>query len=193
MGKIFAPVLGLLRRLGADRDGVAAVEFALVLPLMLLVYIGAVEGSTLISMDRRVQIISGSLGDLVARSNGSIVSASLQNYFKAAQGTMLPYSTATLIQVVSSVQVNADGSNKIVWSREYTSTGMDAVGKSRVAGQTYALPAQIIAVAKGKWVIVSESYYTWKPVSGFVYTASVPLYRENFYVPRFDNEIKLDP
>ncbi|MEO5806239.1 TadE/TadG family type IV pilus assembly protein [Devosia sp.] len=183
----------LLSRFAAAREAVAAIEFALVLPIMLLVYIGGVEASSLISMDRRVQTITGSLGDLVARSDGKIVSATLQNYFKAAEGIMLPFSTAPLVQVVTSVQVMADGTTKVVWSRQYATNTMSSTGKARTVGQPYPLPVEITNISRSSYVIVSETYYSFSPVSNFVYKANIPLYRENFHVPRFGAEIKLDP
>ena len=40
---ITGPYSGWLRRFARDRDAVAAMEFAIVLPIMLLLYIGGVE------------------------------------------------------------------------------------------------------------------------------------------------------
>ncbi|OYX04897.1 MAG: hypothetical protein B7Z15_17290 [Rhizobiales bacterium 32-66-8] len=84
-------LLDCARRLRAAEAGVAAVEFALILPIMLLVYIGTVEASVLISMDRKIQSVSGAVGDLVARSRGEITSTLLNDYVKVAGGIMTPY------------------------------------------------------------------------------------------------------
>lgn len=108
-----------LRKFRIVEQGAAAVEFALILPIMLVLYIGSVEASALISMDRRVQQIAGTLGDLVARNDTTISAAVLQDYFKAAGGLMTPYQTTDLRQVVSQIQVNADGTTKVIWSKQY--------------------------------------------------------------------------
>jgi Flp pilus assembly protein TadG len=69
----------LLKRFGASERAAAAVEFALVLPIMLAVYIGSVEGSTLIVVDRKIQSVASSIGDLVARSDEEISASTLQD------------------------------------------------------------------------------------------------------------------
>ena len=51
----------------ATSAGVAAVEFALILPFLLVLFVGSIEASSLITVDRRVNVISGTVGDLVAR------------------------------------------------------------------------------------------------------------------------------
>src|SRR5690606_26993438 len=71
-----------LRRFSHDRRGAAAVEFALVVPLLLLLYLGTVEASALYTVDRRIVTISGTMGDLVARVNGSISQATLDDFFQ---------------------------------------------------------------------------------------------------------------
>ena len=60
----FLTVLGQrLRRFGAAREAVAAVEFALILPVMLTMYVGSIELSQAFSMDQRVITIAGTTGD----------------------------------------------------------------------------------------------------------------------------------
>jgi Flp pilus assembly protein TadG len=56
----------LLCRWQADRRGVAAIEFALLDPLMAVMFIGAMEMSQAITVDRRVTQIAGSTADLIA-------------------------------------------------------------------------------------------------------------------------------
>src|SRR5579871_1572756 len=60
-------LLALLRRFSHAKGGLAAIEFALILPFMALLYFGSIEVSLLISADRKVSQTASSLADLVAR------------------------------------------------------------------------------------------------------------------------------
>ena len=56
-----------VRGIRYNQDGVSAVEFALIAPILILIYLGAVELSLLMRVDRRVTSTTASLGDLTAR------------------------------------------------------------------------------------------------------------------------------
>ena len=60
---------GVLRRLIADRRGVSAVEFALVAPILVLLYFGLVELSQAATADRRLAHATSAVGDLVAQAS----------------------------------------------------------------------------------------------------------------------------
>lgn len=186
-----------LRRLLTDLRGArrcdagsAAVEFALVLPIMLMLYIGFVEVSALISVDRKLQSAAGALGDLVARSDTTISAATLTDYFQAAGGIMTPNPVDELHQVVTQVEVRADGTTRVAWSRQYLEgvygTGPHAVDSS------FTLPAAMVDVARGKYVIVSEGWYDYPPLYGLAFSQTINLYRENFFMPRFGGSITLN-
>lgn len=187
MGRSLANRLTELR---CREDGVAAVEFALILPIMLLVYIGTVEASALISMDRRVQSVTGALGDLVARSSETITDATMQDYFQAASGIMTPFPADELTQVVTQVFVDEDGEVEVVWSRQYVD-GAYGVGAKHAVGAEFALPQEMIDIALDGFVIVSETTYSYTPLYGIVFDQPVQLYRENFYLPRFGGSISV--
>jgi len=181
-------ITALLRRIGAfvrAREAVAAVELALIVPLMLFLYVGSSELSQLITVDRRVNTIAGAVGDLVARSNGTIATATLTDYFKAAEEIIWPYPTGPLKQVVTCVFVAKDGKVTVRWSEKY---GTGAVAYT--AGTAYPLPVEMKNVALGQYVIVSEATYAYTPLLGIVFQNAVPLARQNFYLPRFGEEIK---
>ncbi|KKB13165.1 hypothetical protein VE25_03540 [Devosia geojensis] len=176
------------RRLAAARDGAAVVEFALILPVMLLLYLGTIEASALISMDRRVQTVTGTIGDLVARVDGVVSATALRDYFRAAENIIAPYSTATLVQTVSLVYVDEDGETQIRWSRQFEAGQADHAAGHPV-GSAYELPAEITSLAEDAFVVVSESSYSYTPLLGLVFQSDFPLYRENFYIPRFGEPI----
>ena len=179
------------RRFRTAEHGVAAVEFALILPIMLLLYVGMVEGSTLIAMDRKVQTVSGSVGDLVARSNGTIKAGTLNDYIKIAAGIMTPYPDENLVQMVTQVYVDANGKATVDWSKRYVGQVVQSTG-ARVKGDVYTLPSEGVAVSKGLYVIVTECSVAYTPLYGIVFDKAVNLYRENFYVPRFREQIVLN-
>lgn len=183
---------GWMARLRGAEGGVAAVEFALILPIMLLVYIGTVEASALISMDRKVQTVSGAVGDLVARSRGQITSTELGDYVKVASGIMTPYSAAPLKQIITEVRVAADRTTSVEWSKPYVNQTEQATG-GHAEGSSYPLPDEIIDIAVGQYVIVAESSYSYRPLYGIVFDQAIDLYHQNFYLPRFGDQILLDP
>lgn len=181
----------ILRALRADA-GVAAVEFALILPVMLLVYLGTLEASTLITMDRKVQSVAGAVGDLVARSDEKITATQMQDYFRAASGIMTPYSPGNVRQVVTAINVAADGTTSVVWTRQYLN-GTYSATTPHTVGDAFPLPQEMIDISLDRMVIAAEADYSYTPLLGIVIDAPINLYRSNFFMPRFGGDIALVP
>jgi Flp pilus assembly protein TadG len=180
----------LLERIGnfrRDVAGVAGVEFALILPMMLLLYVGTVEASALISMDRRVQTIAGAVGDLVSRSNVNLAACDLKDYFQAAAGIMAPYTSSPVQQIVSSVKVDANGVATVDWSQPYGGA------TARKKDDPYPLPQAMKNISLNAYVIVSEASYSYSPITTLIYSQPIQLRRENFYLPRFGGSITINP
>lgn len=170
--------------------GVAVIEFALILPIMLAIYIGTIEASTLIIVDRKVQSVAGTIGDLVARSNSEIKVSDFQDYFRAASGIMAPYSSADVKQTVTAVRVMNDRTTDVVWQATYEDGTYRRVPDASLP-DTYALPAEMIDIALGDVVIAAEATYDYTPLFGIVIDQSINLYRSNFYMPRFQGTITI--
>lgn len=188
----FASCLAAAKRLLRADKGVAAVEFALILPVMLLVYLGTLEASTLITMDRKVQSVAGAVGDLVARADETITASTLQDYFRAASGIMTPYSPANVRQVVTAVEVRADGTTRVIWTRQYQN-GLYSSTTPHAVDATFPLPTEMIDISLGRTVIATEASYSYTPLLGIVINTPVNLYRSNFFMPRFGGTIALVP
>lgn len=174
-----------LIRLRKEDYAVAAVEFALILPVMLFAYLGISEVSRLIIMDRRLAVVAGSVGDLVARADGTILDTTLNDYFEAAEFTMAPYPATTLRQVVSSVYVDDNGVAEVQWSEGFNG------GAAHADGAVIALPAQMANQSKEKYLIVGEATTVWTPIIDFVFQSGFTLDKTYYYRPRFDSQILL--
>ncbi len=97
----------------ASTNGVAAVEFALILPLMLFMYIGTLDLTRGVMANRKIDIVSRTISDLVAQQipTTPVTSATLNSIFTASSAIMSPYSTANLTLTVSSVTIAAQQNN----------------------------------------------------------------------------------
>lgn len=175
-----------LKRFLRDVRAVAAVEFALILPLLVLLYFGTVEAASLYSVDRRVATVASTMADLVSREQKCISTAKLESYFTAATGIMQPFSTTSLKQVVSFLSVSTAGTVTIKWSRPY-GTGAAA----RNTGTTTAIGTQTrintLARTKG-WLVAAEIQYPYQPLFGIV-IKTINLGHTEYFLPRYEEEI----
>lgn len=162
-----------------NQTGAVAVEFAFIFPLMLMLFLGAVETTDFLSANQRVEQVSSSLGDLVARSRPTLPKATLTDYFKAVGNIMAPYPSDSLAQVVTSVFVDDKGKAKVEWSCGYNK------GKTHPKNSIYKLPAEFTTISKNRYVIISEAQMPYTPKFGYGLSGTFNLYRESFYNTRF--------
>ena len=179
-----------LRLLRRDQRAVAAVEFALILPLLLTLYFGTVEAAALYTVDQRVSTVASTMADLVSRERNSIsANTTLNNYFHAAQGIMLPYSTDGLKQVVSMLQIDGAGVATVRWSVGYNG------GVARAANSGFDMTAdpRINELARGSsgYLVVSEIVYPYRPMLGLVINRTFDITHTEYFLPRYEAFISL--
>jgi Flp pilus assembly protein TadG len=166
-------------RFASDERGLSAVEFAMLLPLMLSLYLGAVEISQGIGADRKVTLTTRTVADLVAQVS-SVDNAGMTNTLNAAASVMAPYSTTNLKVVVSSVVIDANGNATIAWSDTLN-------GTARSKGATVTLPTAL-KVANTS-LIWSEVQYTYKPTIGYIVTGTLTLKDQIYMRPRLSDSV----
>lgn len=176
-------------RLWRDQRGVAAVEFALILPVLIMLYFGTIETASLFTADRRVANVAGTIGDLVSRAKKTITEDEINDYFQAASAIMLPLPTGPLRQTVSLIAIDSEGAATVVWSRPFNG------GIERADGSDYPLPADetINVVGREEGLLVaSEVIYSYRPLFGIVYPNALSLRHEEFFLPRFPGGITVN-
>ncbi len=143
------PVQAFCQRLVRDKRGVAAVEFAFVLPILAIMLLGTVEVARAVDADRRFGNATAMLTDLIAREQ-DLTDADLGGMMQAIAHLMRPYDPASLTLGVVAVRapIAAGQEPKVEWS--YSHNGKTVPAKCA----TYALPADL--VSPGSRVIVVE-------------------------------------
>lgn len=107
-----------LARLIGDQRGVAAVEFAFLAPILLMMYFLSMEASQAIEANKKVSRLGSMVADLVAQTPGGIDKAAIQSIMDIGQTTLLPYNRSKPTITVTGVQVKADSTLSIEWSRK---------------------------------------------------------------------------
>jgi Flp pilus assembly protein TadG len=168
-----------LARLCRDQDGVSAVEFAMLLPLMLTLYLGAVEISQAVGVDRKVTLTSSTVANLASQSS-SLASSDMHNILNASSSVIAPYDASQLKVTVSEIAIDHNGNATIAWSCTLGGTA-HAVGSSVTLPSALAVPNTSL--------IWGEAAYTYKPVIGYVVTGTLNLSDQIYMQPRLSNSV----
>jgi Flp pilus assembly protein TadG len=178
-------ILRAIRRFRRERRGVSAVEFALLLPVMLTCYLGGTEVTQGITIKRKTTIATRTIGDLVAQ-DVSITNAEMTAIFAATAAVVAPYPSANLKIVVSSITIDANNIARVTWSD--ASPGATA----RVPNSTVTLPTGLNQFVNTT-LIWAEAEYTYTPPIGYVITGSMTLTDKLYLRPRLVNAIARVP
>ena len=107
-------------RFTRDKRGIAAIEFALIVPLMLTMYLGTIEISTAVSINKKVSRVSATVADLVTQQT-EVNKSQLEDIMAVGESVLFPYVADK--PDITIIAINVDSSypqgGKIAWSREY--------------------------------------------------------------------------
>src|SRR5262249_22491209 len=122
------------RDLCTDVKAVAATEFAIVLPFMLVLYVGGVELGNGLAMTVKVSETAHSVADMVSQ-NTQVTATQMQSILQASTAIMAPYpvkdaNNISLITItISEVSTDSSGKATVQWSVSTNSSGARPVGQ----------------------------------------------------------------
>ena len=180
MQKMSLRVRGLLN----DRSGLAAVEFAMIFPIMVVLYFGVVEFSSAIAVDRKATQVARTLSDLTSQSM-SVADTDIKSFGEAAKAIMTPYPPSPLVSSITEVYIDkVSGVARVQWSKGLTigPTGDVSIAAAAPhnAGDVVTLPLSLVA-AKGTFVIWSEVSYKYTPAIGIMLASTGITFRDVAY------------
>jgi Flp pilus assembly protein TadG len=168
-----------IARFGRDESGVSAVEFAMLLPLMLTLYLGSVEVSQGIAADRKVTLTARAVADLVSQS-ATVNNAAMTNILAAASAVMAPYDVNKAVVTVSVVAIDGNGKATVSWSDSLN-------GTPRAKGSAVTLPSALLVPNTS--LVWGEASYNYTPVIGYVISGTLTLKDQIFMRPRLSDTI----
>lgn len=145
-----------LKSFTGEARGATAVEFALIAPILILLYLGLAELTMGMMVSRRVNHLSAAIGDLTAQSV-SLTEANITDIFEIGDSIMQPFDTGDELDIrLTSIEKDKDGKAIVLWSRGWS---------------PYAKGAEMTAVdtsdvANGQGLIVTDVNYRYKSAIG---------------------------
>jgi Flp pilus assembly protein TadG len=156
-----SPIWCRLRRRAAemlaDCRGVAATEFAFIVPLLLVMFFGTVEFSSGVAVDRKVTLMARTLSDLTSQSI-TVDDPTLTNFFAAATAMMTPYASAPVRSTITELYVDPNTlAARVQWSQG---------AATHATGITMVIPTALKVA--GTYLILAEVTYQYVPTIGYV-------------------------
>lgn len=175
-----------IRLFARDSRGAAAVEFALVTPLMIAMYFGTVELSSGVAIDRKVTQVSHTLSDLIAQAT-SVSNSDIAGVFDAGSKIMTPYLVAPMTSKVTAVTIDGNGRATVACSRSWSSSSGVTSGYAQNTVVTSSIPAGLIS--NNTELIWAEVTYVYTPAIGYIVTTAITMSDQFFSRPRQSNTV----
>jgi Flp pilus assembly protein TadG len=170
--------LGLFRR---DARGIAAVEFALVAPVLVTMLVGAVDISRAVALNQRVGLVTQMVADLAARET-QLTAADVEAIYDIAQLAMAPYPTDTLkISIIPVMSAVDDAENTVVYPST-TNRPTYPAGSELPKCQAYPLAKDFLMANES--VIVVETSYDYEPLWAKQVVAPITWQKKAYAKPR---------
>ncbi len=154
-----------VHRFAAAKDGIAAVEFALIAPVMIVMYFGVTEIADAYDANTKATAVSSTAADQIAQEK-VVFDAEMTDAFTALNAIMYPFPPNGMKVRISSLIDNGNGTVKVAWSDS------NDVGNypPRTVNSAVTIPAGLVTT--GGSVIMSEVIYTYNsPTPYFIPTA----------------------
>jgi Flp pilus assembly protein TadG len=142
----------LFKRVGSDQRGAAAVEFALIAPVAILLYCGFTELTMAMMAERRAAHAASVVADLVSQS-AQVSTADMADIFVVGNAIMNPFPAPPLKLRVTSVVADVNGIPRVAWSQGH---GMGALTNGTAVS---GFPANLLVA--GDSVIQADVQYAY--------------------------------
>jgi Flp pilus assembly protein TadG len=178
-------VVSTFRRFLDSTRAVAAVEFAMVMPVLLLLFLGSFDAGNVIVIYMKVRAATYSLGAITNQygiGNAAISTTIMSSITSATSAILSPYSNTPTVIVISQIKATSSAAAVVSWSATVNGTAL-------TQGATYTgLPTNFAQNSCGGvypcYVIVASVSYSYTPTFAAFMTGPIALADKLYTTPR---------
>lgn len=176
---------GLFRRFLADRQGLGAVEFALLAPILIVVYLCMSELMTGLSVSKKVTMAASTVADLISRGD-KVSKADLSGMVDVTNAIFAPYGVNGLSLKITGIDIDNKKQAKVAWSWSNSGAAPYAVGSS------VDVPADMLS--EGTFLVHSElsvahELLMYMPALSGSEIKNITIRREFYFRQRINSDI----
>lgn len=138
---------GAARRTGArlrsffrNRRGVAAIEFALIAPLLLTLYFVTMEVAQGIETNKKVSRVGSMVADLVGQQGRTVYKDDIDAIIQIGEAILKPYGRSTADTIIAGIDIDKYGNPKVRWSRQRVN---GIFGRGPAKGTSITVPGDL--------------------------------------------------
>jgi TadE-like protein len=179
-------IRAFVRAFARGENGIAAIEFAIVFPVMVLMYFGMLDLTSFITNNRRVMYAASITADLVTANESSVLGTQVSDYYNAADMILNPVPPAKIR--VELFDYKTDGSLR--WSLD------NGRGSSCGAAPVAASFSSMTNATQANDVLVARVCTEYKPFFGtfmgstLLGTPVIKLVKTIYQRPRLTKDLK---
>ena len=171
----------IYRRFIASTRGVAAIEFAMIMPVLMVIFLGSYDGGRAIAIYMKVRSATYTL-DAITNQYTTIQSSDMQAIVGATSVVLAPYSSTPVVVVISQIEIKTGGKATVSWSYALNGTPL-------AQGSTATIPAGLVASGNTCgtypcYLIFGQVSYTYTPLFGFFGSGGITLADSLYVTPR---------
>ena len=186
VGRLMAMMMGnpVCRRFMASQRGVAAIEFAMIMPVLLILFLSSFDVGNAIIVYLKVRTATYELAAITNQygtgSTAQISTSTMSAITSATSQVMAPYSSSSTAVTISQIKATSATAATVSWS--YTVNG------TKLSGTYTGLPANMAKNSCNNkypcYFILSSVAYTYTPLFGHYMTGPLTLSDTLLVTPR---------
>lgn len=174
------PILDLWLRWRRDGRGVAAVEFALTAPVLIIAFLGTYEGFQAAAAYRKLSSTTTELANVVSQYT-TMGAADVATVTGASAQIMTPFPTSGLSIVLSEITTDSKSKATVTWSQAYNG------GTALTQGASYTLPTSLVTASTSYMLV--QTTYAWTPMISGGPVGSINMTDQMYTLPRASSSI----
>lgn len=176
-----------------SRRGVAAIEFAMITPLLLVFYFFVMELGQGIETSKKISRVGSMVADLVSQQGRYVETGDLDPIMSIGEAILQPYNRSRADIVITGIEIDKDAKAKVKWSRKMEA---GAFGRGAAEGDAATVPDDLkipetfllrVTAKLGYSPIVTDKTAAFGLLNAF---DDIPMSETYYLRPRMSSDIR---
>lgn len=180
----------LCRRFAASTHGIAAVEFAMIVPVLLVLLLASFDAGRAISVYMKVRAATFTLASITnqySTSTNGIATADMTAITGSSSAVLAPFSSSGVVEKITQIKATSLTAATVSWSYSLNGTAYSSGAAWTLPSQFRTMNGAISGSACNSfpcYYILAEVAYTYTPVFGKFITGPITLNDSVYVTPR---------